>query len=55
MLSKQTIMREWRKFVERRDAMTRAYIDVDVDRTPDDALPETPCGGAVRLPASLTF
>lgn len=55
MLSKQTIMREWRNFVQRRDAMTRAYIDVEVDRTADDALPATPAGGAVRLPASLTF
>ena len=52
MLSKQTIMRVWRKFVERRDAMLRAYVDVDVDRGPDDALPPTP---SVRLPASLTW
>ena len=52
MLSKQTIMREWRNFVERRDAMLRAYIDVDVDRGPDDALPPTP---SVRLAASLTW
>ena len=52
MLSKQTIMREWHKFVERRDAMTRAYIDVELDTIADEAVPPTP---SVRLPASLTW
>lgn len=62
MLSKQQILQEYRNFVERREAMTRAYtqqrppaIDVDcaADVPPADALPRAP--SAVRAPASLSW
>ena len=62
MLSKQQIMQEYRSFVDRREAMTRAYttqpppaIDVDAAASvpPDAALPAPP--SAARAPASLSW
>ena len=61
MLSKQHIMQEWRKFVQRKDEMTRAYtqrapvIDVDCAASvpAEDAPPVPP--SAARAPASLTW
>jgi hypothetical protein len=57
MLSKQKIMQEWRDFVQRRDAMTRAYLATAVDVQPavlrHESPPPTPT--AARAPASLTW
>ena len=60
MLSKQQIMQEWRKFVQRKDEMTRAYtqhapvIDVECAASmPAEEAPPAP--SAARAPASLTW
>jgi hypothetical protein len=57
MLSKEKIMQEWRDFVQRRDAMTRAYlapvVDVQAASVRHDTPPSTP--DAARAPASLTW
>jgi hypothetical protein len=57
MLSKEKIMQEWRDFVQRRDAMTRAYLAPAVDVQPavlrHGSPPPTPT--AVRASASLTW
>ncbi len=57
MLSKQKIMQEWRDFVQRRDAMTRAYLAPAVDVQPAVLRhePPTPTPTAARAAASLTW
>jgi hypothetical protein len=52
MISKQMIMREWREFVVRKDAMTDMYTRAPEPCAPydPDALPP---GSPARAPASL--
>ena len=59
MLSKQHIMQEWRKFVQRKDEMTRAYTNapvIDVGCAASVLAEEAPLApSAARAPASLTW
>jgi hypothetical protein len=61
MLSKQQIIQEWRKFVQRKDEMTLAYTQhapvIDVECVPSVPAEEAPPAppSAARAPASLTW